>query len=221
MALALALTVGLAARRAAPEPRLTWSAPTAPALEAATPPPPAPPLPWAEALEPLLVHNLNTRAEATVRLYGADGAIDEAALEDFTSVATDHARVRLSPRLMQLAVKAAAHFHAHALVVISSYRPLKRGKGGYHATGDALDFQLRGVDSRRLAAYLRSLPKVGVGVYTNPATQFVHLDVRNQSFHWLDASPPGRTWREAPLADPHRIERDATYAPEIDLPISP
>jgi hypothetical protein len=60
---------------------------------------------------------------------------------------------------------------------------------------------------------------VGVGIYTNAKTHYVHLDVRDRSYHWLDASPPGVTWREALLPDPSQQKRDSSYTPESDLPI--
>jgi hypothetical protein len=47
----------------------------------------------------------------------------------------------------------------------------------------------------------------------------VHLDVRDRSFHWLDASPPGVTWREAALPDSKQSARDASYTAESDLPL--
>ena len=46
----------------------------------------------------------------------------------------------------------------------------------------------------------------------------VHVDDREQSYHWLDASPPGRTWKEAQLGDPKREARDAAWTPSADLP---
>ena len=39
---------------------------------------------------------------------------------------------------------------------------------------------------------------MGVGVYTNPLTQYVHLDVRERSYHWIDASPPVAPGESAP-----------------------
>ena len=120
---------------------------------------------------------------------------------------------------MQLAIKAAYHFRAPSLVSVSAYRAQNPFKGSRHATGDALDFQLDGVKAQVLAAYLRTLALVGVGLYTHPRTQYVHLDVREESYHWIDGSPPGVTWREAPLRDPFRMMRDAAYSPELDLPL--
>ena len=110
--------------------------------------------------------------------------------------------------------KAAYHFKNAPVVVVSGWR----ANAGRHGTAEALDFKLRGVPSRSLAAYLRGLPRAGVGVYTHPRTQYVHLDVREPSFHWIDASPPGVKWREAQLGDRTCAKRDASWVPEMDLP---
>ena len=45
-------------------------------------------------------------------------------------------------------------------------------------------------DAPLVAAYLRGVPRVGVGLYTHPRTRWVHLDVRDRSYHWADATPP-------------------------------
>jgi uncharacterized protein YcbK (DUF882 family) len=182
-------------------------------------PEPGPPVAWAQALGPITIENANTTRRAKVKLYEPDGSIDRDALQTFSTLACD-APEMLDTRLVQLAVKAAYHFGGKDLVVISAFRPASSGGGGKHATREAIDFKLRGVSAAILAAYLRTYPRAGVGVYTNPKTQYVHLDVRDQSFHWLDASPPGRTWREAQLADRGRVTRDASYTPEGDLPLS-
>lgn len=177
---------------------------------------------WPE-LAPVVVRNLNTGAEAQILLYGSDGAVDEDALDAFARVVArdddDGEPASLSPRLVQLAIKAAYHFHAPSLVSLSAYRAQNPFKGSRHATGDALDFRLDGVKAHVLATYLRTLALVGVGLYTHPRTQYVHLDVREESYHWNDGSPPGVTWREAPLRDPLRMMRDAAYSPELDLPL--
>jgi hypothetical protein len=46
----------------------------------------------------------------------------------------------------------------------------------------------------------------------------VHLDVRDHSYHWVDGSPPGVTWREQLLPDPKQIARDASLSWSLDLP---
>jgi hypothetical protein len=56
-------------------------------------------------------------------------------------------------------------------------------------------------------------------VYTNAYTRFVHLDDRDRSYHWLDASPPGRRWPLRALGSTFAMpKRDAAYVPSIDWP---
>jgi hypothetical protein len=213
----LYLSCGAAVPPPAPSPAIAVAAATPVKVEAVPLPPEAP---WAVALPPLKVMGANSGATDSVRLYGVDGSLDGAAVEAFARVSADfNGYAPLKPRLVQLVAKAAYHFHAGSVVVVSGYRQKRGGKADHHTAGEALDFKLPGVEYRKLAAYLRSYPLVGVGVYTNPRTQYVHLDVRDRSYHWIDASPPGVTWREALLPDPNQATRDASYTPESDLPI--
>ncbi len=177
-----------------------------------------PPVPWAASLPEVAVQCGNTNATAGVRLYRTDGVLDETAFDAFLQTVAENDDVRtINERTVRLAFKAAYHFKSPKLTVVSSWR---RGHGP-HSTGDALDFRLEGVGASRLAAYLRTLPRAGVGIYTHPQTQYVHLDARDQSFHWLDASPPGKTWREAALGDKKRDERDLAWTEDMDLPTDP
>lgn len=180
---------------------------------------------WAVALRAVEVRNRNTNARARVRLYGDDGEIDRAALRSFMRVAASAADLPDAPdgdvaepldaRLVQLAFRAAYHFGGAPIVIVSATR---KGSPGKHGSGDALDFQLDGVKAPALAAYTRTYPRAGVGIYTHPKTQYIHLDVREQSYHWIDASPPGVTWREGLLRDASRDKRDAAYVATSDLP---
>ncbi len=170
---------------------------------------------WAGALAPIEVTSVTTGQSASIRLYGADGEIDEMARMHFEHVvARDGEQHELASRLEQLVVKAAHHFGDAPVLVVSGWR----ARAGKHTTGEALDFKLQGVHAATLAAYLRGLPRAGVGIYTHPKTQYVHLDVREPSFHWLDGSPPGVTWRERPMRDPGQVQRDASWTAESDLP---
>ena len=122
-------------------------------------------------------------------------------------------------RAIQLAFKVAYHFQAKEMVVISAYRPSRRGaRKGPHAQGAAIDFQLPGVSARTVATYARTLARAGVGIYTHPKTQFVHVDARDESYHWVDSSPPGRTYREQRVMDPKGPDRDAAWSADADLP---
>jgi uncharacterized protein YcbK (DUF882 family) len=170
---------------------------------------------WAGALEPVEVESVSTHERASIRLYASDGSVDAKARETFEQIVGSTGEVRpLAVRLEQLVVKAAYHFNRARVLVVSGWRP----HAGRHSLGDAVDFKLEGVRPALLAAYLRHLPRAGVGVYTHPRTQFVHLDVREPSYHWIDASPPGVKWPEAHLRDPTMAQRDASWTPEMDLP---
>jgi len=182
----------------------------------------AAPVLLAEQFAPLRVLNVNTLAEATVRLYASDGALDPDALAEFSRVASGDDGPALDPRLVQLVAKAAYELGATSIEAISGFRPMKNGKAaGRHTTGEALDFRLEGVKTPKLAMHVRSFAHAGVGIYTHPRTQYIHLDVRDESYHWVDGSPPGVTWREQPIPDWRARLRDLAYAPEMDLPVLP
>jgi len=193
-------------------------------LLALTPASAEPDTPFA-GLPSLRFSNQSTGQSAVVRLYDDVGHIDEREASRLDALLGDArdpksvATISLDRRTLQLAVRAALHFHAREVEVVSAYRKPGRRREGPHASGRAIDFKLPGVPARTLAAYLRTLPRVGVGVYTHPKTRFVHLDDREHSFHWLDASPPGRTWRELSLGGGVGLtKRDAAYARRDDWP---
>lgn len=177
---------------------------------------------WAKRLAPILFRDVNTLADVSLRLYKDDGSIDEAAADEVERVlwaAKDEAPPHVSRRLLQLVVRVAEHFDAHEIQVISSHRGKAR-KGSRHRSGEAIDFVLPNVPAKKVAEELRTYPRVGVGVYIHPRSQFVHLDVREQSYHWVDGSPPKRSWREVAMPDPTAAERDRAYDPKQDLPES-
>src|SRR4051794_23629706 len=165
---------------------------------------PRAPAPFA-SLPSLRFSNQSSGESANIRLYDDAGHVDEGEASRLDALLSDTrdpkncATITLDRRTLQLAVRAALHFHVEEVLVVSAYRKPGRRREGPHASGKAIDFKLPGVPARTLASYLRTLPRVGVGVYTHPKTLFVHLDDRERSFYWLDASPPGRTWRELSL----------------------
>jgi uncharacterized protein YcbK (DUF882 family) len=174
---------------------------------------------------PLRVSYVNTQKSTQIRLYDATGKIDKAAagqLDELLCDVRDPAHPRtttLDRRTLQLLFRAAYHFRAREIEVVSGYRKPGRRPEGRHGEGRAIDFRLPKVRAAALAAYLRTLPKVGVGLYTHRATQFVHLDSRDRSYHWLDPSPPGESLPMRPLAaGGDLVKRDADYSPTDDLP---
>ena len=177
-----------------------------------------------EQLRALRIENQTTREARELKLYDANGQIDEAAAAQLDQLLCDarspkhHETTRLNRRTLQLLYKAAYHFAAYEVEVVSAYRKPGRRREGPHGTGAAIDFRLRGVGARELASYLRELPRTGVGVYTDKRTQYVHIDSREHSFHWLDASPPRRHWRERSIGAPDLEKRDSLYNPLQDWP---
>ena len=57
-----------------------------------------------------------------------------------------------------------------------------------------MDIVAPGVPNRRLARFARAQGFVGVGEY--PRSGFVHVDVRERSYFWVDSSGPGQRSRE-------------------------
>jgi uncharacterized protein YcbK (DUF882 family) len=177
-----------------------------------------------ELLPAVRVVNQTTREARVLKLYDAAGQVDESAALELDDLLCDarnpkrHEVGRLDRRTLQLMYKAAYHFDSLEIEVVSAYRKPGRRREGPHGTGSAIDFRLRDVKAQLLASYLRDIPRTGVGVYTHPKTQFVHIDNREHSFHWLDASPPRRHWREKSIGSRDLPRLDQRYTPADDLP---
>jgi hypothetical protein len=95
------------------------------------------------------------------------------------------------PRLLDLIYLAVRHFDVPFVRVVSGIR--RDRKGSRHSHGLAADIVLPGVKDEDLAALFRAQGFVGVGVYTRAG--FVHIDVRERSYFWVDTSAPGRRGR--------------------------
>jgi hypothetical protein len=150
--------------------------------------------------------------------------MDPAALDTLDDLLADRrdpenvATTTMDRRVIQVMYRAAYHFQAHELTVISGFRKAGSRSEGLHALGRAIDFRLQKVPPGALASYLRETARAGVGVYTHPATQYVHLDVRPQSYHWADGSGPGHAAAEWSLGQRGLAELDASYEPGDDWP---
>lgn len=142
----------------------------------------------AEAGEVLVLRSLG-RAEPVVLTpeseAGGFGEDDIYLASQFLGTWKDGPSVH--PRLLDLIYQAVRHFGVPYVTVVSGIR--RDRKGSRHSHGLAADIVLPGVDDEALAAFFR--PKGFVGVGTYPRGGFVHIDVREQSFFWVDRSPPG------------------------------
>jgi uncharacterized protein YcbK (DUF882 family) len=100
----------------------------------------------------------------------------------------------MDPRLLGLAYDVETHFEAPELRIISGYRTPKPGGRSNHGKGRAIDLVVPGASDEEVAAYVRGIGFVGVGVY--PTSGFVHVDLRERSYFWVDTSGPGKARRE-------------------------
>jgi uncharacterized protein YcbK (DUF882 family) len=91
-------------------------------------------------------------------------------------------------RLLTVALKAAQHFKADA-IIISAYRSPKhnrrvRGaKRSLHMKCAALDFGVKGVSPDRLVRYVATIHRGGLGLYDR--SSYIHVDTgKPRRWHW-------------------------------------
>jgi uncharacterized protein YcbK (DUF882 family) len=111
----------------------------------------------------------------------------------------------LAPRLLDLVYRSMLHFDAKVVRVVSGFR--KDRAGSRHTQGRAVDMTIEGVPNEDLAAYVRQFGFVGVGLY--PKSGFVHLDVRDSSYFWIDDSAPGAECHLLPVMSADARSADA------------
>jgi uncharacterized protein YcbK (DUF882 family) len=130
----------------------------------------------------------------------------------------------VEPRLVDLAYRIQTHFDAPEVRVISGYRTPRARRGplcglhcgrgeripSNHGRGRAMDIVVPGVSDADVATFARELGYVGVGIY--PTSGFVHVDVRDRSYFWVDASAPGHRDRERPILGALTAKCDAAAA---------
>jgi uncharacterized protein YcbK (DUF882 family) len=96
----------------------------------------------------------------------------------------------IDTRLLNLVYAIQKHFSAGEIRFVSAYRAPYKGQGSNHGYGRAMDLVVPGASDEEVASFARSLGFVGVGIY--PISGFVHVDVRERSFFWVDRSGPGQ-----------------------------
>jgi hypothetical protein len=151
---------------------------------------------------PLVLSRVNGGTPVTIVPQREDGGFSEQdqarAARAFCSPDAKHTHA-IAPRLLDLVYRTMRYFEAPLVHVVSGYR--RDRAGSRHTQGRAIDMVIPGVTNEELAAYARTFGFVGVGIY--PKSGFVHLDVREHSYFWVDNSMPGE--RSRPV--PHLIEQ--------------
>lgn len=151
--------------------------------------------------------SINGRGVAEVTPLRPDGGFDDAARAEISRVLGDARADRstaMDRRLIDVIYQIAQHFHAGQVSVVSGYRADARRSN--HALGRAADIVIPGTSDEAVARYAREVGFLGVGVY--PHSGFVHVDVRNHSFYWIDRSAPGRRSRRRARRGIHEVHGD-------------
>jgi uncharacterized protein YcbK (DUF882 family) len=113
----------------------------------------------------------------------------------------------VDPRLLDMVYELQKHFKTGEVRFVSGYRtPLKR-LGSNHGYGRAMDLVIPGTIDEWVASYVRAMGFTGAGTY--PTSGFVHVDVRERSFYWIDKSGPGAPNKTTGVLQGDAIANDA------------
>ncbi len=121
----------------------------------------------------------------------------------------------IEPRLLDVVYALQTHFAAQEVRMVSGYRTPHHGASN-HGRGRAMDLVIPGASDEDVAKFAREMGFVGVGVY--PTSGFVHVDVRDRSYFWIDASGPGRRNRERGVLGDLAKKSDQRAASRGDKP---
>ena len=124
----------------------------------------------------------------------------------------------IEPRLLDVVYRIQTHFAAQEIRIISGYRT-PHGRSSNHGKGRAMDIIVPGATDDDVARFARELGFVGVGVY--PVSGFVHVDVRDRSYFWIDGSGPGRRNRERGILGDLAKRSDAQALARGERPLPP
>ena len=97
-------------------------------------------------------------------------------------------RPRLPDRLLWYLYIVGYHYD-RPVQLVSGMRARARRTSRHHK-GHAADIRIEGVSPKALWRYVKRFKKVGLGWY--PTSKFVHIDVRDKSYYWIDDSGPGQ-----------------------------
>ena len=157
---------------------------------------------------------LNTHERVELAALSARGGFSQRDLDRAAHLLREPASGNehpIEPRVLDALYKIQTNFSAQEIRVVSGYRTASRASAGSnHGRGRAIDVVVPGATDADVAKLAREMGFMGVGIY--PVSGFVHVDVRERSYFWVDSSGPGGRNRERGiLADvAARADREAT-----------
>ncbi len=125
----------------------------------------------------------------------------------------------VDPHVLDLVYRVQTHFDAHEVRIISGYRTPRKGRASNHGKGRAIDLVVPGVTDEEVAKFVREQGFCGVGVY--PVSGFVHVDVRERSYFWVDTSGPGKRSRTRGILADLAAKSDAQALARGDRSVGP
>jgi uncharacterized protein YcbK (DUF882 family) len=139
----------------------------------------------------LVLVAINRPERVELEPLGPEGGFGPQALERASWIlrSADGQQHPVDPRLLDVAYALQRRFGAAEIRFLSGFRTPKRGASN-HGLGRAIDLVVPGATDEEVAAFARARGFVGVGIY--PTSGFVHVDVRDRSFFWVDRSGPGK-----------------------------
>jgi uncharacterized protein YcbK (DUF882 family) len=157
----------------------------------------------------LVLVSLNTDDRVELSPFSERGGFSAAELDRAAFVLREPSSGNehpIEPRLIDLVYRIQVQFSAPEIRVISCYRTPHGRKASNHGHGRAMDLVVPGARDADVAKFVRELGFVGVGIYPNSG--FVHVDVRDRSYFWVDSSGPGRRNREQGILRDLAIKSD-------------
>lgn len=137
---------------------------------------------------PIVFLRVRTGERKKLRLYSRKGELNKGAVMQLSYLCRDKidGKVkRLNHHLVEMIQAVAEEFPAKPIEIISGYRAQDvGGNESQHAFGRAIDFRIRGVSSKQIFRFCKTLPRAGCGHY--PKDGFVHMDAREESASWVD-----------------------------------
>ncbi len=161
----------------------------------------------------LVVYSLNTRDKIAMRAATDHGGFGTRDLDKLAHVLREPSSGNqhpIDPALVDLIYRIQAHFKAQEIRVVSCYRTARGANASNHGRGRAIDIVVPGTTDLEVAQFAREQGFVGVGLY--PTSGFVHVDVRQRSYFWLDSSAPGHRNRERGVLGDLAKKSDAAAA---------
>jgi len=170
----------------------------------------------------LAIVSLNTGERVELSPFTDVGGFDASDLDRAAGVLREPSSGNahpVEPRLVDLVYRIQTQFSAPEIRVVSGYRTPHGRNVSNHGHGRAIDLIVPGAADGDVAKFARELGFVGVGIY--PTSGFVHVDVRDRSYFWVDASAPGRRNRERGILRDLAIKSDEAAAERGELRLAP